>query len=115
MMTPSASLSVRTGPSCGDGLRTLSPQEGGASLWVQAPAWADADEPALTARSHGVLIEPGDVFFAKPPYPCPFFRLRLSSIAKGNVVTGQRALTLAVQELAHGCGVTTTSLPTRPH
>jgi GntR family transcriptional regulator/MocR family aminotransferase len=52
--------------------------QGGASIWVRAPAWVDAAELASIARGHGVLIEAGDVFFAKPPYPCPFFRLRLS-------------------------------------
>ena len=40
----------------------------------------DGAELALTAHRHGVLIEPGDVFFLRPPYPCPFIRLRLSSI-----------------------------------
>ena len=54
---------------------------GGASLWLRAPAWVDAGELAALAREHGVLIEVGDVFFARPPYPCPYFRLRLSSIA----------------------------------
>ena len=38
---------------------------GGASIWVQAPSWVDAAELALMARSHGVLIEAGDVFFAQ--------------------------------------------------
>jgi len=73
---------------------------GGASIWVRAPAWVDAAELALVARSFGVLIEAGDVFFAKPPYPCPFFRLRLSSIAAGQITAGIRALGLAVGELA---------------
>ena len=56
------------------------------------------------ARSHGVLIEAGDVFFAKPPYPCPFFRLRLSSIAAAQIPAGIRALGLAVEELAQARG-----------
>jgi GntR family transcriptional regulator/MocR family aminotransferase len=74
--------------------------QGGASIWIRAPAWVDAAELGLMARSHGVLIEAGDVFFAKPPYPCPFFRLRLSSIASGQIAAGIRALGLAVSELA---------------
>jgi GntR family transcriptional regulator/MocR family aminotransferase len=40
------------------------------------------------------------VFFAKPPYPCPFFRLRLSSIAASQIPAGIRALGIAVEELA---------------
>ncbi|MES2100430.1 MAG: PLP-dependent aminotransferase family protein [Pseudomonadota bacterium] len=78
--------------------------QGGASIWVRAPAWVDAGELSLMARSHGVLIEPGDVFFGKPPYPCPFFRLRLSSIAAGQIAAGIRALGLAVAELAQARG-----------
>ncbi len=74
--------------------------QGGASIWVRAPAWVDAAELSLMARSHGVLIEAGDVFFAKPPDPCPFFRLRLSSIAAAQIPAGIRALGLAVEELA---------------
>lgn len=78
--------------------------QGGASIWVRAPAWVDASELSLMARSHGVLIEAGDVFFAKPPYPCPYFRLRLSSIAAGQIAAGIRALGLAAAELAQARG-----------
>jgi GntR family transcriptional regulator/MocR family aminotransferase len=56
------------------------------------------------ARSHGVLIEAGDVFFGKPPYPCPYFRLRLSSIPAAQIAQGIRALGLAVDELAKARG-----------
>ena len=79
--------------------------QGGASIWVRAPAWVDAAELALMAQSHGVLIEAGDVFFNKPPYPCPFFRLRLSSIATAQIDAGLCALGLAVDALAHARGV----------
>lgn len=79
--------------------------QGGASVWVQAPDWVDAAELALEARRHGVLIEPGDVFFQDPPYPCPFFRLRLSSIAPERVAPGIAALAQAVHGLARARGV----------
>jgi GntR family transcriptional regulator/MocR family aminotransferase len=79
--------------------------QGGASIWVASPAWVDAAELAATARRHGVLIEAGDVFFAKPPYPCPYFRLRLSSIATAQIDAGLRALRMAVDELARARGV----------
>jgi len=78
---------------------------GGASIWVCAPAWVDAAELALAARQQGVLIEAGDVFFAKPPYPCPYFRLRLSSIATEKIAAGVCALGVAVDELARARGV----------
>lgn len=57
------------------------------------------------ARNHGVLIEAGDVFFLRPPYPCPFFRLRLSSIAADRITEGIQALATAVYELALARGV----------
>lgn len=78
--------------------------QGGASIWVRAPAWVDAGELAMVARNHGVLIEAGEVFFGKPSYPCPFFRLRLSSIAAAQIADGIRALGLAVDELARARG-----------
>jgi GntR family transcriptional regulator/MocR family aminotransferase len=78
--------------------------QGGGSVWVRAPAWVDAAELASIARHHGVLIEPGEVFFANPPYPCPFFRLRLSSITAAQIPAGVRALSLAVDELARARG-----------
>jgi GntR family transcriptional regulator / MocR family aminotransferase len=78
--------------------------QGGASIWLRAPAWIDADELAAIARPHGVLFEAGRVFFARPPYPCPFLRLRLSSIAGANIRAGLRALAASVAELARARG-----------
>lgn len=78
---------------------------GGASVWVRAPAWVDSGELELIARKHGVLIEAGDVFFVRPPYPCPFFRLRLSSIGAEKIPDGVKSLAMAVAELAQARGV----------
>jgi len=86
--------------------------QGGASIWVRAPAWVDSGDLAIIARRHGVLIEVGDVFYARPPYPCPFFRLRLSSIAAAQIPAGIRALALAVDELAHARGEARSTLRT---
>lgn len=80
---------------------TFTLPQGGASIWVQAPGWIDAGELSLVARSHGVLIEAGNVFFANPPDPCPFFRLRLSSIPADKIAAGIQALAAAVEELGH--------------
>ncbi|CAN5242173.1 PLP-dependent aminotransferase family protein [soil metagenome] len=76
------------------------PAQGGASVWVQAPAWLDGGALAIRAREHGVLIEPGDVFFAQPPRPCPYFRLRLSSIEVTQIEPGIRALREAVRAMS---------------
>jgi GntR family transcriptional regulator/MocR family aminotransferase len=61
---------------------------GGASVWVRAPDWVDTGELARMARQQGVLIEAGEVFFMHPPYPCPYFRLRLSSIGVDQIGLG---------------------------
>ena len=88
---------------------------GGASVWVRSPDWLDSSELALMARSHGVLIEAGAVFFVSPPYPCPYFRLRLSSIPVDQIGEGIRALSMAVDELAQARGTRRRSaLPARP-
>jgi GntR family transcriptional regulator / MocR family aminotransferase len=79
--------------------------QGGASIWVRAPAWMDGGELAAAARVHGVLIEPGDAFFAAPPSPCPYFRLRLSSIAPAQIDAGLHALGQAVADLSRARGV----------
>ena len=74
--------------------------QGGASVWVQAPEGIDGAALALRARTHLVLIEPGDVFFALPARPCNYFRLRLSSIDVAKIEPGIRALRRAVDEMA---------------
>ena len=78
---------------------------GGASVWVKAPSWVDTGELARMAREHGVLIEAGEVFFMHPPYPCPYFRLRLSSIPVELIAPGIQALAKAVHSLAMARGV----------
>ena len=83
----------------------FTPPQGGASLWVEGPDWLDSAELADVARGHGVLIEAGRVFYDQPPYPCPQFRMRLSSISGAQIDAGVRALALAVQELAAARGI----------
>ncbi len=79
--------------------------QGGASVWVEGPHWLDSGELADVARAHGVLIEAGRVFYDQPPYPCPSFRLRLSSISGAQIEDGIRMLAIAVRELAMARGV----------
>ena len=93
-MTQAAASLRRHLPGC----RFALPQ-GGASIWVQAPPWVDGAALALAARGHGVLIEAGEDFFMRPPRPCPFFRLRLSSIATERIAPGLQALGRALDGL----------------
>jgi GntR family transcriptional regulator/MocR family aminotransferase len=76
--------------------------QGGASIWVQAPDWLDGGALTVRAREYGVLIEPGDVFFVQPSRPCPYFRLRLSSIESAQIEPGIRALRDAVRAMGVG-------------
>jgi GntR family transcriptional regulator / MocR family aminotransferase len=78
--------------------------QGGASIWIHAPTWLDANELAMIARTHGVLIENGEVFFAKAPYPCNYSRLRLSSIATQKITEGIQTLSAAITLLATARG-----------
>lgn len=74
-------------------------RDGGACLWVEAPAGIDSRRLANTAITRGVLIEPGDVFFENPPQPCPFFRLGCASIGAERIPPGIAALTKALGDL----------------
>lgn len=76
------------------------PVAGGASCWVQGPEWLDASELARAAVHHGVLIEPGQVFFASNPPPRNFFRLGFSSIGSDQIERGIRRLGEAMRALA---------------
>ena len=73
--------------------------QGGASIWVRAPEGLDATALAEMAQQHGVLIEAGDVFFSRPPVPCPYFRMRMSSIPMQQIEAGVAALARAVRQL----------------
>ncbi len=65
---------------------------GGSALWVQAPRGADTRELAVRALAQGIVIEPGDVFFAGSRPPRNFMRLGYSSIAADRIEPGVRAL-----------------------
>ncbi|MBV9621769.1 MAG: PLP-dependent aminotransferase family protein [Gammaproteobacteria bacterium] len=73
------------------------PVTGGSSVWVQGPPWLEARRLAESARTQGVLIEPGDVHFAQPDPPRNFFRLGFSSIAASAIPEGIRRLAPLLQ------------------
>ena len=55
------------------------PRFGGSSFWVKGPDDLDVRELFKKAQEKGVLIEPGDVFFANPEKNRNYFRLGFSS------------------------------------
>jgi GntR family transcriptional regulator / MocR family aminotransferase len=59
-----------------------------ASLWVEGPPGMDCVALAALAEAKGVLIEPGDVFFAAQPAPRNAFRMGLSSIPDSRIEKG---------------------------
>ena len=75
------------------------PAFGGTSFWVRGPADFDARELALQARSDGVLIEPGDVFFSEPEEHRNFFRLGFSSISEDKIERGIQLLAIRAAKL----------------
>jgi GntR family transcriptional regulator/MocR family aminotransferase len=68
------------------------PVSGGASCWVTGPDWLDAAQLAAAAEPHGILIEPGGVFFISPDAHRNCFRLGFSSISIDRIDAGIRQL-----------------------
>lgn len=71
---------------------------GGSSLWIRLPAAVDSRAVAVAAERRGVLIEPGDVFFAAEPPPLCYARLGFASIASERIEPGLAALGDAYRE-----------------
>ncbi|WP_131196776.1 PLP-dependent aminotransferase family protein [Lichenihabitans psoromatis] len=65
---------------------------GAASAWITGPEGFDARSLAEAARGAGVLIEPGDVFFADPHHGRRCFRLGFSSIRADRIEEGLKRL-----------------------
>ncbi len=61
---------------------------GGSALWMQAPENCDTRKFAERLREQGVLIEPGEAFFAGPNRPHNYYRLGYSSIPTERIEEG---------------------------
>lgn len=71
---------------------------GGSSYWIEGPSWLDSRALAETAKLHGILIEPGDVFFMGDAPPRNFFRLGFSSIATARIEPGIAELAKLIRQ-----------------
>jgi GntR family transcriptional regulator / MocR family aminotransferase len=71
--------------------------QGGSALWVSAPKGVDTRELTQRLYRQGVVVEPGDVFFAGPRPPKHQLRIGYSSIALDRIEPGARIIG---QELA---------------
>ena len=72
---------------------------GGTSFWIKGPEWLDSTKLAEDAAGNGVLIEPGQAFFAQTPPPSNFFRLGYSSIIQENIQPGFEILLECMNKL----------------
>src|SRR5438876_593924 len=72
---------------------------GASSFWLQFPDGVDTRALAAAAERHGVLIEPGDVFFAADRPPTSYARLGFASIATDRIEPGIAALAAAYAQV----------------
>ena len=73
---------------------------GGTSFWIKGPDWLDSRKLAERAALQGVLIEPGDVFFAPDSPPLNYFRIAYSSIDSDKIPDGIARLAGLLHEMA---------------
>ncbi|MBS0452504.1 MAG: PLP-dependent aminotransferase family protein [Proteobacteria bacterium] len=66
--------------------------EGGSALWLEMPRGVDTRALAAKALAHGVVIEPGGVFFATSRPARHFMRMGYSSIPLDRIDEGVRQL-----------------------
>jgi GntR family transcriptional regulator/MocR family aminotransferase len=80
------------------GLQPVSAQ-GGSALWLSAPKTVDTRELAQRLFAHGVIVEPGDVFFSGARPPRQHLRIGYSSISVERIEAGVRVI---ADELKNG-------------
>jgi GntR family transcriptional regulator/MocR family aminotransferase len=73
------------------GLQPVSAQ-GGSALWVSANRGVDTRELAQRLYKQGVVVEPGDVFFASARPPRQHLRIGYSSIPVERIEAGVRVI-----------------------
>lgn len=81
---------------------TEAPGFGGTSYWVKGPEWLDCKVLAGRALEEGIVIEPGDIYFADPQNHRNYFRLGFSSIAEERIEPGIERLAGIVRSMAGG-------------
>jgi Transcriptional regulators containing a DNA-binding HTH domain and an aminotransferase domain (MocR family) and their eukaryotic orthologs len=72
--------------------------EGATSFWLETPPQVDARVLAAQAKTRGILIEPGDMFFSDPAAGRRFFRLGFGAISTHRIEPGLRRLGRIVDE-----------------
>ena len=65
---------------------------GSSAFWLHGSAKLDSQQLQRAAAQHGVLIEPGGIFFMTEPVPKHYFRLGFSAIAVNRIEAGVKQL-----------------------
>ena len=73
--------------------------QGGSALWVRARPGVDTRALAATLYRQGVVVEPGDVFFASARPPRRHLRIGYSSIAVDRIEAGVRVIASELRAL----------------
>ncbi len=68
------------------------PTFGGTAYWVKGPQSLDSSILKLEAKKQGILLEPGDIFFAHSDQHKNYFRLGYSSISDKRIDEGIKKL-----------------------
>lgn len=68
------------------------PAQGGSALWVTGPEKLNARKLARNLYAKGVVVEPGDVFFAEQKQPTNHIRIGYSSIEADRIDEGVRII-----------------------
>jgi GntR family transcriptional regulator / MocR family aminotransferase len=74
-------------------------RDGRSSAWIEGPEGLEAGRLARAAADRGVLIEPGEIFFAGAERPARFYRLGFGSIPAERIEAGIAALAQAERML----------------
>lgn len=72
---------------------------GGSALWVSAPKQLDTRALAERLYEKGVIVEPGDIFFAAKRPPLHHVRIGYSSIPKERIEEGVRIIARELKQL----------------
>ncbi|MEL6169940.1 MAG: PLP-dependent aminotransferase family protein [Pseudomonadota bacterium] len=74
--------------------------DGGSSFWMAAPKGTDTVDLARGLHADGVVIEPGQSFFAGSDAPRNFYRLAYSSIPSSRIPDGIQKIAAAISRAA---------------
>ena len=79
-----------------------SPSFGGTSFWLEGAPGLNSTALAAEALKAGIVIEPGDIFFAETPPPKNYFRLGFSAVRTDRIADGVSRLASIIDRMRTG-------------